>query len=377
MIRNVRSLIPLPTDEASMSDKCPKRKSLSYRDAGVDIEVGDQLVAEIAPHAKRTIRSGADVVLGGFGGLFDLRAAGFIDPVLVAATDGVGTKLELAKQMGWHRGLGVDLVAMCANDILVQGAMPLFFLDYFATGKLESDVATEVVAGIADGCVEVGCALIGGETAEMPGIYAAGSYDLAGFCVGAVERDHLLKPGMAKQGDVAIALPSSGVHSNGFSLVRKIIEIIGVDLAAPEPGGGGRSLAEALLTPTRLYQRAVSCALATGGVHGIVHITGGGLIENPPRVYGDDVSLVLDLAAKPLPPIFAWLQAAGNIKDYELARTFNCGIGMLLFVAPECVDTVMTNLTNGPEPDAWIAGKLIGRRSKPSVILRNIEIWAR
>ena len=208
-----------------MSDKNPKSKSLSYRDAGVDIDAGDQFVAAIAPYAKRTRRSGADVLLGGFGGLFDLRAAGFTDPILVAATDGVGTKLELAKQLGLHRGLGIDLVAMCANDILVQGAMPLFFLDYFATGKLDLAVAAEVVAGIADGCLELNCALIGGETAEMPGIYPAGSYDLAGFCVGAAERGTLLSPGMAKAGDIAIALPSSGVHSNGYSLVRKIIEI--------------------------------------------------------------------------------------------------------------------------------------------------------
>ncbi len=377
MILKHRSVIPLPATEASMSYKNPKSKSLSYRDAGVDIALGNQLVAEIAPHAKRTKRSGADASLGGFGGLFDLGAAGFTDPILVAATDGVGTKLDLAKQMGLHRGLGIDLVAMCANDILVQGAMPLFFLDYFATGKLDANVVTEVVAGIADGCVGVGCALIGGETAEMPGIYPTGSYDLAGFCVGAAERGTLLHPGMATVGDIAIALPSSGVHSNGYSLVRKIIEITGTDLESPAPSGMGMSLGEELLAPTRLYQRAVSCALATGGIHGIAHITGGGLIENPPRIYGDDVSLVLDTASKPLPPLFAWLQKAGNIEINELARTFNCGIGMLLFVAPESAGAVMDALTTGPEPQAWIAGKLSRRESQPAVILKNSESWTR
>ena len=359
-----------------MSDKNLNRKSLNYRDAGVDIVVGEELVADIAPHAKRTRRRGTDASLGGFGGLFDLRAAGFIDPILVAATDGVGTKLELAKKLGLHRGLGIDLVAMCANDILVQGAMPLFFLDYFATGKLEPAVTAEVVAGIADGCLEIECALIGGETAEMPGIYPAGSYDLAGFCVGAAERGALLSPGMAKAGDIAIALPSSGIHSNGYSLVRKIVEVNGVDLNAPAPGDTGQILGEALLEPTRLYQKAVSCALATGGINGIVHVTGGGLIENPPRVYDDDVSLELDLATKSLPPLFSWLQASGNIDTYELARTFNCGIGMLFFAVPESANALLAALVEGPEPEAWVAGRLIERKSKPAVILQNIESWA-
>ena len=366
------NLIP----EASMSSGQKQSKSYKYSDTGVDIDAGDALVEEIAPHAKRTKRSGASTDLGGFGGLFDLRAAGFSDPILVAATDGVGTKLELAKQLELHRGLGIDLVAMCANDILVQGAMPLFFLDYFATGKLEPTVAAEVVAGIADGCLEVECALIGGETAEMPGIYPAGSYDLAGFCVGAAERGTLLKPGMARAGDIAIALPSSGVHSNGYSLVRKIIEVTGADLAAMAPGETNKTLGEALLTPTRLYQKAVSCALATGGVHGIVHVTGGGLIENPPRVYNDDLSLLLDLASNPLPPLFFWLQTAGNIETHELARTFNCGIGMLFFTAPDSADALLAALTEGPEPDAWVAGKLIERDTQPAVILHNNESWA-
>ncbi|MEK9621922.1 MAG: phosphoribosylformylglycinamidine cyclo-ligase [Alphaproteobacteria bacterium] len=351
-------------------------KPLSYKDAGVDIDAGDKLVAQIAPHAKRTRRRGADASLGGFGGLFDLAAAGFSDPVLVAATDGVGTKLELAGQLGKHRGLGIDLVAMCANDILVQGAMPLFFLDYFATGKLEPDVAAEVVAGIADGCVEVECALIGGETAEMPGIYPPGSYDLAGFCVGAAERGQLLHPGQAKADDIAIALPSSGVHSNGYSLVRKIIEITGADLGAAAPGDPAQTLGDALLAPTRLYQKAVRCALDHGGVSGIVHVTGGGLIENPPRVYDDSLSLHLDLAACPLPPLFRWLRDSGNIETMELARTFNCGIGMILFADKDNAASLLADLQSGPEPEAWIAGQLEVRdAADQAVVLINSESW--
>ena len=359
-----------------MSDTNPSHKPLSYKDAGVDIDAGERLVADIAPHAKRTRRSGANAALGGFGGLFDLRAAGFTDPILVAATDGVGTKLELAKQLGIHRGLGIDLVAMCANDILVQGAMPLFFLDYFATGKLDPAVASEVVAGIADGCVEVECALIGGETAEMPGIYPPGSYDLAGFCVGAAERGQLLQPGQCGPGDVAIALPSSGVHSNGYSLVRKIIALTGADLNAPAPGNADKSLGEALLAPTRLYQKAVKLALGSGGLRGIVHVTGGGLIENPPRVYAENVSLELDLDACALPPLFGWLKTMGNVETVELARTFNCGIGMLLFVAAETADAMITALKAGPEPDAWIAGKLIERGTEQPVLLTNAVAWS-
>ena len=351
-------------------------KPLSYKDAGVDIDAGDKLVAQIAPHAKRTRRRGADASLGGFGGLFDLAAAGFSDPVLVAATDGVGTKLELAGQLGKHRGLGIDLVAMCANDILVQGAMPLFFLDYFATGKLEPDVAAEVVAGIADGCVEVECALIGGETAEMPGIYPPGSYDLAGFCVGAAERGQLLHPGQAKAGDIAIALPSSGVHSNGYSLVRKIIEITGADLGAAAPGDPTQTLGDALLAPTRLYQKAAKCALEAGGVTGIVHVTGGGLIENPPRVFSDDLSFRFDCAAAPLPPIFTWLHQAGGVELPELARTFNCGTGLIIFVTADHAATCLAKLQDGPEPNATIIGELAPRGTLAPVILDNLDKWA-
>ena len=357
-----------------MSNKETPNKSLSYKDAGVDIDAGDALIGDIAPHAKRTRRSGADASLGGFGGLFDTRAAGFADPILVAATDGVGTKLELAKTLNKHRGLGIDLVAMCANDILAQGAMPLFFLDYFATGKLEPHVATEVIAGIADGCVESDCALIGGETAEMPGVYPPGGYDLAGFCVGAAERGTLLTPGQPKEGDIAIALPSSGVHSNGYSLVRKIIEITGADLNGPAPDGNG-TLGDALIAPTRLYQKSAKVALDTGAVSGIVHVTGGGLIENPPRVYADNLTFVMDCASSPLPPLFAWLRDGGNIETMELARTFNCGIGMLIFVAADAADDVLADLQAGPEPDATIVGALAPRGDGPAVILNNLSQW--
>ena len=359
-----------------MSDKETPNKSLSYKDAGVDIDAGDALIGDIAPHAKRTRRSGADASLGGFGGLFDTRAAGFTDPILVAATDGVGTKLELAKTLKKHRGLGIDLVAMCANDILAQGAMPLFFLDYFATGKLEPHVATEVIAGIADGCVESDCALIGGETAEMPGVYPPGGYDLAGFCVGAAERGTLLTPGQPKEGDIAIALPSSGVHSNGYSLVRKIIEVTGADLSGPAPDGHG-TLGDALISPTRLYQKSAKIALDTGAVSGIVHVTGGGLIENPPRVYADDLAFVMDCAKSPLPPLFAWLRDGGNIETMELARTFNCGIGMLIFVAADAAEDVLAALQAGPEPDATIVGALAPRGDGPAVILNNRSQWTR
>jgi phosphoribosylformylglycinamidine cyclo-ligase len=359
-----------------MSNRQKQQKPLKYSDAGVDIDAGDALIGDIAPHAKRTRRSGANSSLGGFGGLFDLKAAGFIDPVLVAATDGVGTKLELAKQTGLHRGIGIDLVAMCANDILAQGAMPLFFLDYFATGKLDRPLATEVIAGIADGCLLANCALIGGETAEMPGIYPAGIYDLAGFCVGAAERGSLLTPGQPKAGDIAIALPSSGVHSNGYSLVRKIIELSGVSLGAAPPFDSSEAkLGDAVMAPTRIYQKAVAVALQIDGISGIVHVTGGGLIENPPRVFGDDLALHINCATRPLPPIFGWLRDQGAMELQELARTFNCGIGLLIFVDNKKSDDVLSALQNGPEPDAWIAGKLTNRRADGAVILDQSDYW--
>ncbi len=361
-----------------MSSRQKQPKSLRYSDSGVNIDEGNALVGDIAPHAKRTKRIGAGADLGGFAGLFDIKSAGFTDPILVAATDGVGTKLELAKRTGWHRSVGIDLVAMCANDILAQGAMPLLFLDYFATGKLERTTAVDVIAGIADGCVEANCALIGGETAEMPGMYTAGTYDLAGFCIGAAERGTLLSRGQPKVGDVAIGLHSSGVHSNGFSLVRKIIEVSGAHLDKPAPFETPADyLGTALMTPTRIYQKAVSTALAIGGVSGIVHVTGGGLIENPPRVYDNELSFRLDCTAIPLPPVFCWLRDAGNIELFELARTFNCGIGLIIYVHPNKADVILQALKAGPEPEACIIGGLIERDSKDAVILEHSEHWGK
>ena len=352
-----------------------QNSSLSYKDAGVDIDKGDALVRAIKPHAARTSRAGSNPDLGGFGGLFDLKAAGFADPVLVAATDGVGTKLELAKACNIHRGLGIDLVAMCVNDLLAQGAEPLFFLDYFATGALEAEIAIEVIAGIADGCVEAGCALIGGETAEMPGVYPAGGYDLAGFSVGAAERDALLKTGNVACGDKVLALPSSGVHSNGFSLVRKIIELTESDIHAPFEIAPHISLGEALLTPTRIYADAVKAGLKAGGITSISHITGGGLIENPPRVFGDDLAITLDMSRRPFPPLFRWLKRAGNLSDYEMARTFNCGIGMLITVSADKLEAVEQAILKTGE-DVWQIGT-IGDRSDKAVTLLHCETaWA-
>ena len=335
----------------------PPVKPITYRDAGVDIDKGDALVGDIKPHAKRTMRAGADTDIGGFGGLFDLKAAGFTDPILVAATDGVGTKLELAQQVGIHRGLGIDLVAMCANDILAQGAMPMFFLDYFATGKLETETATQVIAGVADGCVEAGCALIGGETAEMPGVYPAGGYDLAGFCVGAAERGTLLDKTMPQAGDAIIALASAGIHANGFSLVRRVIARESADLLAAAPYDENVKLGESLLTPTRIYTKAIRIALETGALHGMAHITGGGLIENPPRCFGAGLTAELDMNSYQLPPVFQWLKAASAVDGHELARTFNCGVGALLYVRADAAAGMLEQLQAAGET-AWQIGSL-------------------
>ena len=362
-----------------MVSKKTAPSTLNYKDAGVDIDAGDALVADIKPHAKRTARKGSNPDLGGFGGLFDLKAAGFTDPILVAATDGVGTKLELAKSCNIHRGLGIDLVAMCVNDILAQGAEPLFFLDYFATGKLERHIASEVVAGIADGCVEAKCALIGGETAEMPGIYPDGGYDLAGFCVGASERGNLLKAENVQAGDIVFALPSSGVHSNGFSLVRKILEVHSFDIAEPAPFASNIALGEALLTPTRIYADAVDAALKTGGVSSISHITGGGLIENPPRVFGPDLSISLDMTKRPMPVLFKWLKQSGGISAYEMARTFNCGIGMLITVREAQAEKVKQAILMTGE-DVWEVGSICTKDSAPDEkaveLLHLDKVWA-
>jgi len=322
---------------------------LTYRDAGVDIDAGDALVEAIKPLAASTRRPGANADLGGFGGLFDLRAAGFSDPILVAATDGVGTKLRVAIEAGRHDTVGIDLVAMCVNDLVVQGAEPLMFLDYYATGKLEVAVARDVVAGIAEGCRQAGCGLIGGETAEMPGMYGDGDYDLAGFAVGAVERDRVLERDRVRAGDVVLGLGASGVHSNGYSLVRRVVARAGLAWGAPAPFDADKTVAEALLAPTRIYVTACLAALKTDGVSGFVHVTGGGLIENPPRVYGDDLAMRLDLRAWTPPAVFPWLARAGGIEGREMLRTFNCGLGMLVVVRADAADAVEAALSASGE----------------------------
>jgi phosphoribosylformylglycinamidine cyclo-ligase len=309
--------------------------SLTYRDAGVDIEAGDALVEAIKPLARATDRPGTMGGLGGFGALFDLKAAGFRDPVLVSSTDGVGTKLRLAIDSGIHGFVGQDLVAMCVNDLVVQGAEPLFFLDYFATGRLEVAQAREVVAGIAEGCRIAGCALVGGETAEMPGLYRGGDYDLAGFAVGAAERGALLPRPDLGPGDVLLGLASSGVHSNGFSLVRRVLAGTNLTLAAPAPFVAGRTLAEALLAPTRIYVKPLLAAHRAGLVKAAAHITGGGLPGNLPRVLPPGLAAVLDARAIAVPPVFAWLARAGGIAAEEMLRVFNCGVGMAVVVAAE------------------------------------------
>ncbi|MCC7282716.1 MAG: phosphoribosylformylglycinamidine cyclo-ligase [Acetobacteraceae bacterium] len=304
---------------------------LSYRDAGVDIAAGDALVDAIGPLAKSTSRAGTIGGLGGFGALFDPRAAGFQDPVLVATTDGVGTKLKVAIEANRHETVGIDLVAMCVNDLVVQGAEPLFFLDYFAAAKLAVPHAASVIAGIAEGCREAGCALVGGETAEMPGMYAKGDYDLAGFAVGAAERGTLLPRGVAP-GDLVLGLASSGVHSNGFSLVRRVVAGTGLGYAAPAPFAAGRTLGEALLAPTRIYVKSVLAAHRVGLLKAAAHITGGGLTGNLPRVLPQNTVAVLD--AFPVPEVFRWLAGAGKVAPEEMLRVFNCGIGMVLVLAP-------------------------------------------
>jgi phosphoribosylformylglycinamidine cyclo-ligase len=330
-----------------VSDPLPP--SYDYATAGVDIAAGNALVSAIKPAAASTRRIGADAGLGGFGALFDLKAAGYHDPILVSGTDGAGTKLRIALDTGLHQNVGIDLVAMCANDILVQGAEPLFFLDYFATGKLDPKIATEVIEGIARGCVEAGCALIGGETAEMPGMYAHGDYDLAGFVVGAVERDQIITGATIKPGDAIIGLASSGVHSNGFSLVRKLVADFDLAYDQPAPFDGQKSLGEALLTPTRLYIKSCLPLLRSGEIKGMAHITGGGLLENVPRCLPKDLCATIDVDRWPLPPVFRWLQEAGHITPYELGRTFNCGLGMVLFVDPDRAEQIMAALDGAGE----------------------------
>ncbi|WGH78300.1 phosphoribosylformylglycinamidine cyclo-ligase [Jannaschia ovalis] len=327
-----------------MSDE---KTGLTYAQAGVDIDAGNALVDRIKPAARATERPGTMAGLGGFGALFDLKAAGFADPVLVAATDGVGTKLRLAIDTGQVDGVGIDLVAMCVNDLVCQGAEPLFFLDYFATGKLETEDAARVIEGIAAGCTASGCALIGGETAEMPGMYAKGDFDLAGFAVGAMERGAALPDGVA-EGDVLLGLASDGVHSNGFSLVRRVAEHAGLGWQDPAPFVDG-ALGAALLAPTRLYVRPVLDAIRAGGVHALAHITGGGLTENLPRVLPDGLGATIALGSWTPDPVFGWLASAGGVATSEMLKTFNCGIGMVVICAAERADALAAGLAQAGE----------------------------
>ena len=333
---------------------------LTYAGAGVDIDAGAALVEAIKPLARATARPGADASLGGFGALFDLRAAGYADPLLVTTTDGVGTKLKIAIETGRHDTVGIDLVAMCVNDLLAQGAEPLMFLDYYATGRLDVDAARRVVAGIAEGCRQAGCALVGGETAEMPGMYVGGDYDLAGFSVGALERGRVLPRLDAQQpSDLLIGLASSGPHSNGYSLVRRVVERSGLGWEAEAPFEPGVSLAEALMRPTRIYVRTVLPLMKADMVKGAAHITGGGLIENPPRAIAKHLRPKFDWQTWPLPPVFDWLQREGGVADAELRRTFNCGVGFLLVVEPALAPAVMAALLNAGE-EAFVIGELGG-----------------
>ena len=343
-------------------------KSISYKDAGVDISEGNRLVDRIKPLAKSTARIGSNPDLGGFGGLFDLKACGYKDPVLVSATDGVGTKLKLAFAADKHDTVGIDLVAMCVNDLIVQGAEPLLFLDYFATGGLKVEQAEAVVAGIAEGCRQAGCALIGGETAEMPGMYEKGHYDLAGFSVGAVEREGILPSEALKEGDVLLGLASSGVHSNGFSLVRHVIEQVGMSLSDKAPYADGKSFAEALLTPTRIYVKSCLEAIKSGGVKALSHITGGGLTENLPRVYGKELAAEIDCASWAALPVFKWLSSQGVATD-EMLLTFNNGIGMVLAVEPNEAERLKA-LFEAQGETVSIIGKMV-KREKDAVVYKN------
>ncbi len=351
------------------------KAGLTYRDAGVDIDAGEALVQAIKPLAKSTARPGAAAGLGGFGALFDLKAAGFSDPILVSTTDGVGTKLKVAIESGRHDTVGIDLVAMCVNDLVVQGAEPLLFLDYYATGKLDVAAGRSIIAGIAEGCRQAGCALVGGETAEMPGMYADGDYDLAGFAVGAAERGSLLPREDVRAGDVILGLESSGVHSNGYSLVRRIVARCGLGYADPAPFDKRLSLGGALLAPTRIYVKSCLAAVRIGAVKAMAHITGGGLIENVPRVLPADVVAEIDARAWTLPPVFGWLAKEGGVAPHEMARTFNCGIGMVLVTAPEnAVEAVHTLSQHGET--AHVIGSIRSRDGdEPQSQVSGTEGW--
>jgi len=352
-----------------------KKQSYTYKSAGVDIDAGDALVNNIKPLAASTRRPGADADLGGFGGLFDLKAAGFSDPILVAANDGVGTKLKVAIDAGIHDTVGIDLVAMCVNDLVVQGAEPLLFLDYMATGKLDVAQMTDVVAGIAEGCRQAGCALIGGETAEMPGMYQDADYDLAGFSVGAAERGTLLDGSTVSEGDVLLGLASNGTHSNGYSLIRRIVSDKGFSYSEPAPFDDQQSLGEALLAPTKIYVKSTLAAIKAGHVKALSHITGGGFLENIPRVMPKNTLAEVDTTAWSLPPIFKWLQEEGNIETREMSRTFNCGIGMVVVVAPESVEQAKAILEEYGEVVFQI-GSITNGEGKPRCrVTGNAGTW--
>jgi phosphoribosylformylglycinamidine cyclo-ligase len=345
-----------------------KERGLTYAQAGVDIDAGNRMVDLIKPLVRATARAGADAEIGGFGGLFDLKRAGFTDPVLVAATDGVGTKVKIAIETGRHETIGIDLVAMSVNDLVVQGAEPLFFLDYYACGKLEPEIGAAVVAGIALGCREAGCALIGGETAEMPGLYSGEDYDLAGFAVGAAERGALLPRNDIAEGDVIIGLASSGVHSNGYSLVRKVVEKSGLPWSAPAPFSQDQPLGEAIITPTRIYVKSCLAAMRdTKAVKGLAHITGGGFPDNIPRVLPKGLGARIDLAKVPVLPVFKWLASEGGIAQNEMLRTFNCGIGMIVIAAPKDAAAVAQAFTKAGDKVVTI-GEVIRAPNEPRVV---------
>lgn len=346
------------------------KNGLTYAQAGVDIDAGDALVEAIKPLARSTARPGADASLGGFGGLFDLKAAGFKDPLLVAGTDGVGTKLKVAIESGIHDSVGIDLVAMSVNDIVVQGAEPLLFLDYFATGKLDVVVGTAVVKGVAEGCLQAGCALVGGETAEMPGMYARGDYDLAGFAIGAVEREQVLPRRDMNEGDVVLGLASSGIHSNGYSLVRRIVSDLNLAYDAPAPFAKGETLGRALLTPTRIYVKSALALIRQGDVKGFAHITGGGLTENAIRVVPDDLDLEVDLGSWAMPAVFQWLARSGGVDEREMLRTFNCGIGMIAIVPAGHVADA-TKILSACGETVHTIGRLIKGKGEPTVRYRG------
>src|SRR4051794_9942473 len=344
------------------------KNGLTYAQAGVDIDAGNRMVELIKPLVRATARPGADAEIGGFGGLFDLKRAGFKDPVLVAGTDGVGTKVMIAIETGRHETIGIDLVAMSVNDLVVQGAEPLFFLDYFACSKLSPEVGAQVVKGIAAGCIEARCALIGGETAEMPGLYKGGDYDLAGFAVGAVERDQVLPRGV-QAGDVVLGLAASGLHSNGFSLARKVVERSGVKFDAPCPFVPAITLGEAMLTPTRIYVRSCLAAIReTGGVKALAHITGGGFTENIPRVLPEGLAVRVDLARVPVLPVFKWLAKTAGIAESEMLRTFNCGVGMIVVAEADRADALTNVLTREGEQVVRLGEVVAARPNAPRVI---------